>query len=77
MRRERFPDAGRPEDQIMWRSKDIHGTSVKHVFYIKLTKTLNLLLLVTQDIILNDSGKKSSKQFMVQKKFNKNKTWSA
>ena len=35
--------AGRPWDQMMKRSKDVRGTSVKHVFEIKLTNTLNLL----------------------------------
>ena len=61
------PDVRRPGDQIMWRSRDVHRTSGKHVFYIYTTKTLNLLWLVTQGFMLNGSGKKSSEQFMVQK----------
>ena len=31
-RRLRVPVVGRPVDQIMGRIRDVHGTSVKHVF---------------------------------------------
>ena len=63
------PHAARSGHQIKWCSRNVNGASVKHVFYIKPTKTLNLLWLVTQDSILNVSGKKSSNQFTVQKYF--------
>ena len=39
----RDPVAGRPWDQMMGRSKDVRGTSVKHVFQIKLTNTFTYL----------------------------------
>ena len=42
------PVAGRPWNQMMGRSKDVRRTSVKHVFKIKLTNTLNLLWQFTQ-----------------------------
>ena len=34
---------GRPGDQMVGRSRDVRGTSVKHAFLIQLTNTLNLL----------------------------------
>ena len=36
------PAAGRPMDQMMGRSRDVHGKSVKHAFFkIQLTNTSN------------------------------------
>ena len=55
--------AGRPWDQMMGRSKDVRGTSVKHVFQIKLTNTFNLPWQVTQDFIVNGSSEKFSEQY--------------
>ena len=37
------PVVGRPGDQMMGRSWNVRGTSVKHVFQIQLTNTLNSL----------------------------------
>ena len=34
---------GGPGDQMMGRFRDVCGTSIKHVFYIQLINTLNLL----------------------------------
>ena len=62
-RRLRDPVAGRPWDQMMGRSKDVRGTSVKHVFQIKLTNTFNLPWQVTQDFIVNGSSEKFSEQY--------------
>ena len=58
----RDPVAGRPWDQMMGRSKDVRGTSVKYVFEIKITNTLNLLWQVTQDFIVNGSSEKFNEQ---------------
>ena len=51
----RDPNVGRPFDQIMGRSNDNRGTSVKHVFEIQITNTLNSFGQVTQDFIANGS----------------------
>ena len=61
-RRLRDPVAGLPWDQMMGRSKDVRGTSVKYVFQIKITNTLNLLWQVTQDFIVNGSSEKFNEQ---------------
>ena len=44
-------------------SRDVLETSVKHVFQIKLTSTLNLLWQVTQDFIANGSRDKFNEQY--------------
>ena len=62
-KRLRNPVVGRPWNQMMGRSRDLPGTSVKYVFQIKLTNTLNLLWQVTQDFIVNGSSEKFSKQY--------------
>ena len=61
----RLPDpaVGRSWEQMMERSKDVRGTLVKHVSWIKLTTTLNLLLQVTQDFIVNGSSEKLSERY--------------
>ena len=59
----RDPVAGRPWDQMMGRSTGVGEASVKHVFKIKLTNTLNLLWQVTQDFIVNGSSEKFSEQY--------------
>ena len=59
----RDPVVGRSWDQMMGRSKDVRGTSVKHVFQIKLTNTFNLPWQVTQDFIVNGSSEKFSEQY--------------
>ena len=41
-KRLRFPVVA-AGDQIMGHSREVHGTSVKHVFQIQLTNRLNLL----------------------------------
>ena len=46
----------------MGRSKDVRGTSVKYVFEIKITNTLNLLWQVTQDFMVNGSSEKFNEQ---------------
>ena len=58
----RDPVAGRSWNQMMGRSKDVRGTSVKYVFQIKITNTLNLLWQVTQDFIVNGSSEKFNEQ---------------
>ena len=52
-----------PGDQIMGRSRDVPGTSVKHVFWIQLTNALNLLWKVTQDFKGNGSSEKFNKLY--------------
>ena len=37
-RRLRVPDAGCPGDQIMWCSRDVHGTSLKQTCVLHSTK---------------------------------------
>ena len=61
----RLPDpaVGRSWEQMMERSKDVRGTLVKRVSWIKLTTTLNLLLQVTQDFIVNGSSEKLSERY--------------
>ena len=59
----RDPIAGCPWDQMMGRSRDVRGTSVKRIFKIKLTNTSNLLWQVTQDFIVNGSSEKFSEQY--------------
>ena len=56
-------------DETLGRSKDVHGTSVKHVSKIKLTNTLNLLWQVTQDFLMNGSSEKFSEQFSGQNSY--------
>ena len=43
MGRLRDPCAGRPGDQMMGRSGDVRGTSVRYVFKIQLRNILNLI----------------------------------
>ena len=45
---------------------DVLGKSVKELFKIQLRNTLNLVSLVTQNFIENDSGKKFNEQYMVK-----------
>ena len=59
----RDPVAGRLGDQMIGRSKDVHGTSVIYVFQIQLRNILNLLWQVTQDFIVNCCSKKFSEQY--------------
>ena len=56
----RDPVAGRLGDQIIGRSKDVHGTSVIYVFQIQLRNILNLLWQVTQ---VNCGSEKFSEQY--------------
>ena len=50
-------------DQMMGRSRDVYGTSVKHVFNTQLTNTFKLLWQFTQDFIVNRSSEKFSEQY--------------
>ena len=49
----REPVAGHPGEQMKGRSRDVRWTSVRHVFLIQLTNTLNLLSQVIQEFIVN------------------------
>ena len=63
MRRLRDPIAGRPGDQMMGRSGDVHRTSVIYVFNIQFRNILNLLWRVTQGFIVNCGDKTFSEQY--------------
>ena len=53
---------GRPGEQMMGHSGDVHWTSVIYVFKIQLRNILNLLSQVTQDFIVNRGSKTFSEQ---------------
>ena len=59
----RDPVAGRPGDQMMGRSGDVHGTSVIYVFKNQLRNILNLLWQVTQDFVVNCGTETFSEQY--------------
>ena len=60
---------------MMGRSGDVRGLSVIHVFSIQLRNTLNLLLQVTQDFIVNRTDEKFSEKYSDQKNnLNRNET---
>ena len=67
--------AGRPDDQIIRRSRDVRAASVKHVFWIQLTNTSKPLWQVSQDLIVNGAGKKFSAVYGSKNSWNKNKAW--
>ena len=56
-------------------NRDVRGTSVRHVFWIQLKNTLNLLWQVTQDFIVNGSNENFGEQYSGSKNnLNKNST---
>ena len=57
--------ARRNGDQMMGGSRDVCGRSVKSVFQIQLTITLNMLWQVTQDFTATGSSKKINEQYSI------------
>ena len=56
-------------------SRNVHEMSLKHVSWIQLTKTSNLLWQITQNFIVNGTSKKFNEQCGLKNNLNRKKTW--